>query len=331
VLQEAGKQKPKYMVAAKAITPLIEKNDWSKLEDQLRKLFSVNVDAGEVEEANWSVLIRNLLKQLEVSHKGVTLSRKKDGLSKVLTNFASDSDVLAQKIQALINSWNLSATSDAITPAEIAANELASEMQPSVNAEASSVSIVSSRASTQWREMLLRTFELVLIPHLQAVSEHQQKAIRLLSFMRQANSEQTLSQCVKDLNPVLLSLEMERDHQQRIHESLSQLLRLLVASMGELVLEDQWLYAQTTVIEDIISKPLNINTLYDAESSLRELTYKQSQLKPALTEAKDTHKKMVTTFVDRLAEMTESTTDYHDKIEGYQKKIATTEEIVELN
>lgn len=331
VLQEAGKQKPKYMVAAKAITSLIEKNDWSKLEDQLRKLFSIDVDGGEVEEANWSVLIRNLLKQLEISHKGVTLSRKKDGIGKVLTNFASDPDVLALKIQALINSWNLSSTSDAISPAEALENEIASEMQSSVGAEASTVSIVSSRASTQWREMLLRTFELVLIPHLQAVSEHQQKAIRLLSFMRQANSEQALSQCVKDLNPVLLALEMERDHQQRIHESLSQLLRLLVASMGELVLEDQWLYAQTTVIDDIISKPLNINTLYDAESSLRELTYKQSQLKPALTEAKDTLKKMVTTFVDRLVEMTESTTDYHDKIEGYQKKLATTEDIGELN
>lgn len=331
VLQEAGKQKPKYMIAAKAIAPLIEKNDWGKLEDQLRKLFPAGADSGEVAEADWSALIRDLLKQLEVSHKGVTLSRKKDGLGRVLTNFASDSDVLAQKLQALINSWNLSATSDAITPAKAAADEGVNQVQATLMAEASAVSIMSTRASTQWREMLLRTFELVLIPHLQAVSEHQKKAIRLLSFMRQANSEQALGQCVKDLNPVLLTLEMERDHQQRIHEVLLQLLRLLVASMGTLVLEDKWLYAQTTVIDDIISKPLNINTLYDAESSLRELTYKQSQLKPALTEAKDILKKMVATFVDRLVDMTESTSDYHNKIEGYQKKLASTEDIGELN
>ncbi len=39
VLHEAGKQKPKYIAAAQAITPLIEKSDWSKLEEQLRKLF----------------------------------------------------------------------------------------------------------------------------------------------------------------------------------------------------------------------------------------------------------------------------------------------------
>lgn len=320
VLLEAGKQKPKYIVVAQAIAPLIEKADWSKLEDQLRKLFPSGSGNADVGEANWSVLIRSLLKQLEVSHKGVTLSRKKEGLSKVLTNFANDPDVLAQKIQALINSWGTGSATETVATSSLPADG-GGTTQVTANA----------LASVQWREMLLRTFELVLIPHLQAVSEHQQKAISLLTMMRQANGEQALAKCANDLKPILLALEMERDHQARIHEALTQLLRLLVASMGSLVLEDQWLYAQTIVINDIISKPLNINTLYDAESSLKELTYKQSQLKPALTEAKDTLKKMVTTFVDRLVEMTESTSDYHDKIEGYQQKIASTEDMGELN
>lgn len=328
VLLEAGKKKPKYIAAAQAITPLIEKGDWSKLEEQLRKLFPTGAGDVEIGDVNWSVLIRNLLKQLEVSHKGVTLSRKKEGLSKVLTNFASDSDVLAQKIQALMSSWGLSATSDTVNSS---ADEAAIKASSVDVAQSSVASIVSVRASTQWREMLLKTFELVVIPHLQAVSEGQQKAVSLLNAMQQVDGEQALTKCANDLKPILLALEMQRDHQERMHESLLQLLRLLVTSMGELVSEDQWFQAQTTVLSDIISKPLNINTLYDAESSLKALTYKQSQLKPALTEAKDTLKKMVTTFVDRLVEMTETTSDYHDKIEGYQQKIASTEDIGELN
>jgi len=51
------------------------------------------------------VLIRTLLKQLETSHKGITLSRKKEGLSRVLANFAKDPNVLAEKVQALMRSW----------------------------------------------------------------------------------------------------------------------------------------------------------------------------------------------------------------------------------
>lgn len=329
VLQQAGKKKPKYVAVAQAIGPLIENGDWAKVEEQLAKLFPFGTATGDVEEANWSNVIRNLLKQLEVSHKGVTLSRKKEGLSKVLVNFASDSDVLAQKIQALVNSWGLSGTSDAVVSSD---NALAPD---ETTVPATTQSVTSTNAvigSSQWRDMLLRAFELVIIPNLEAVPDIHQKAVNLFARMKKASNEQSLIICAADLKSILLSVEMQRDQQGRIHESLLQLLRLVLSSMAEMVQsEDQWLYAQTTVISDIVSKPVNLNTLYDAESSLKELVYKQAQLKPALTEAKDTLKKMVTTFVDRLVDMTESTSDYHDKIEAYQKKIETTDNISELN
>lgn len=333
VLLEAGKQKPKYIAAAQAMAPLIEKHDWSKLEEQLRKLFPTGTVDSDIAEVNWSILIRNLLKQLEVSHKGVTLSRKKEGLSRVLSNFSSDPEVLGQKIQALISSWGLgSPATDSAGPPLLSTDSNAvqapvvASMQTDVTVNAN-----NDRISAQWREMLLRTFELTLIPHLQAMPDNQQKAVTLQTKMRQANTVQAVLKCAEELKPILLTIEMQRDLQQRIHGLLLQLLRLQGASMNELVIEDKWLYGQTTVINDIIAKPLNINMLYDAESSLKELTYKQSQIKPALTEAKDTLKKMVATFVDRLVEMTESTSDYHDKIESYQQRITSTEDIGELN
>ncbi len=330
VLHEAGKQKPKYIVAAQAIAPLIEKHDWSKLEEQLRKLFPTGTVDIDVAEVNWSILIRNLLKQLEVSHKGVTLSRKKEGLSRVLSNFSSDPEVLGQKIQALINSWGLgSSATDAPSPPLLKTD--GNTLQLPANASIQTNTVANSNLPNPWRETLLRTFELALIPNLQAVPDSQQKAVALLARMRQANTEQAVLKCTDELKPILLTIEMQRDLQQRIHESLLQLLRLITSSMGELVIEDKWLHGQTMVINDIVSKPLNINMLYDAESSLKELAYKQSQIKPALTEAKDTLKKMVTTFVDRLVEMTESTSDYHEKIENYQQRITSTEDIGELN
>lgn len=330
VLHEAGKQKPKYIVAAQAMAPLIEKHEWGKLEEQLRKLFPTGTADTEAAEVNWSILIRNLLKQLEVSHKGVTLSRKKEGLSRVLSNFSSDPDVLGQKIQALINSWGLgSPTADSPNLPLLKAD--GHIVQLPVNDGIQTNAVANNNLASPWRDSLLRTLELVLIPNLQAVPDSQQKAVALLARMRQADTEQAALKCTDELKPILLTIEMQRDLQQRIHESLLQLLRLITSSMGELVIEDKWLHGQTTVINDIVSKPLNINMLYDAESSLKELAYKQSQIKPALTEAKDTLKKMVTTFVDRLVEMTESTSDYHEKIENYQQRITSTEDMSELN
>ncbi len=179
--------------------------------------------------------------------------------------------------------------------------------------------------------MMLKTVELVLIPHLESSPEAQKKAQTLLNQMRKASSEEVLIQTTKDLKNVLLALEMQRDSQQTINNSLFSLLRLLTKSMGELVIEDQWLKGQIAIVNDIVNKPVSVNTLYDAESSLKELIHKQTNLKPALEDAKNLLKQMAATFINRLVEITESTTEYHEKIETHQKKLSSIDEIGELN
>jgi diguanylate cyclase len=315
-------QKPKSSAAVAAITPLIENQEWSKLELLLTKLL---LSSGSVaaDEVDWSQLIRNLLKQMEVNHKGVTLSRKKDGLSKVLINFGANAAVLGQKIQSLINSWGTASLEQDLVTDHLPAT--------SNTAVANDGSKIKLSAANPWRVMMLRTFELAVIPQLQTGAESEKKALALLKKMQEADSDQALVKVAEALKPLLLTVEIQRDLQQRIDQSLLQLLRMMVASMSELVAEDEWFHGQTLIISEIVSKPLNIDMLYDAESSLKELTYKQIQLKPALTEAKDTLKKMVATFVNRLSEMTESTGDYHVKIDNYLTQIASTEDIGELN
>jgi diguanylate cyclase len=319
-LYSEGELNPKSSPMANAIVPLIENQDWTKLELLLSKLILGN-PAGEADEIDWSQLIRNLLKQMEVSHKGVTLSRKKEGLSKVLINFSADSAVLGQKIQALINSWGMPSPEQ----------DLVTNSLPLTDDTAAGATKTLTSAANPWRDMMLRTFELAVIPQLQSGPESQQKALTLLKKMQEVDSDQAAIKLAESLKPLLLTIEIQRDLQERIDQSLLQLLRMIVTSMGELVVEDEWFHGQAVVISDIVSKPLNINMLYDAENCLKELTYKQTQLKPALTEAKDTLKKMVATFVNRLVEMTESTGDYHQKIENYQTQIASTEDIGELN
>lgn len=317
-LYSETERKPKSSNAAHAIAPLIENQEWNKLELLLTK-FILGNSAAESAEVDWSQLIRNLLKQMEVSHKGVTLSRKKEGLNKVLINFGADPAVLGQKMQALINSWGTASPEQ-----DLVTNALTDETG------AVSTKTMHTTANP-WRDMMLRTFEMAVMPQLQSGPESQQKASALLKKMQEADTDQAVIKLAEALKPLLLTIEIQRDLQQRIDQSLLQLLRMVVSSMSEVGVEDEWFHGQAVVISDIVTKPLNINMLYDAETSLKQLTYKQAQLKPAITEAKDTLKKMVATFVDRLVEMTESTGDYHKKIEDYQAQIASTEDISELN
>ncbi|MDP2155663.1 MAG: diguanylate cyclase, partial [Sulfuricella sp.] len=71
--------------------------------------------------------------------------------------------------------------------------------------------------------------------------------------------------------------------------------------------------------------------IYDAERSFKEVIYKQGALKQGLNEAKTTLKHMVASFIDRLGEMSSSTSDYHKKIESYSEQISNTEDINQLN
>lgn len=341
VLLDAAKSSPKYINAAQTISPLIEKKEWTKLEEQFRKLFPGGSGASNGSEVNWSVIIRSLLKQLELSHKGITLSRKKEGLSRVLSNFASDSDVLGQKIQALVSSWGgqeveglgivevvqqtVEPVHEQVKHAPVVSHASNDHHQVSANAQE------QTKLIALWREMLLKIFEMVIIPVFDSHPDTQQKAQTLLDRLRKTHSESGLLQHYQDLKAFMLKIELQRDSEKQIHSSLMTLLRLMTTSISELVVEDKWVTGQLAILQDLMNKPLSVSTLYDAESSIKDLIYKQSNLKPVLVDTKDTLKKMAETFVDRLVEMTESTSDYQLKIEGYQQKIRATEDVGELN
>lgn len=331
ILIDASKSSPRYIAIGTAITTAIKKQNEANLEAQFRKLLpSSNVDDAS-SEANWSVLIRTLLKQLETSHKGITLSRKKEGLSRVLTNFARTPTVLAEKIQALIRSWGHEASTIETHGSQSSpSSPLSTHQTPSLTVETNPVEDNHSAAS-EWKEMVLRTLEMVLIPQLENVPDAHKMAQNLLAKMQKNNDEKELKKYHQSLKNVLLASDVQRDTQHSINESLLDLLRLMTQSMGELTVGDEWVKGQIDIVSDIVRKPVDVNTLHDAESSLKELIHKQSNLKPALQDAKDLLKQMTGVFITRLVEITESTGDYHQKIETHQEKLKNIDGIDELN
>ena len=65
---------------------------------------------------SWSALIQDLLRQLETPHKGITITRKKDGLDTVLNRFGSKPDELFEKLQGLLRSWSSAPTANLDAP-----------------------------------------------------------------------------------------------------------------------------------------------------------------------------------------------------------------------
>jgi len=331
ILVEKGKEHPKYASIAKRIPNLIEKNDAINLDAQLRAL--ILNDADKDSDVQWGPLLRYLLKQLELNHTELSASSKRDGLNRLITTFGNDPAQLAEKIQTLITSWGEGKAADI----EISANHTPALNHHDVQAAKHAPQHSDNNSSTPadiaiaWRDILVRTIRIIVMPKF---ADSPSAANRVEELIKEAEAAQTLAQ-IEELNgtlrSTLLRAEMQTDAQRRMQEALIEILRLLVSSMAELTIEDEWLHAQIAIVKEIVSKPLKIDTVYNAESSLKELIFKQAQIKPGLIEAKETLKSMVNTFVSRLADITSSTGNYQNKIQEYHNQINAVNDITELN
>lgn len=318
VLMESGEAQS---TITKKIATLINKQDIPNLKDQLRAIIAK--DKPQTDETNWGTLLRYLFKQLDTNHSGLSASRKKDSLTRVIINFSHDPKQLGQKIQALVASWG-----DGHAGAEHAASHTSDEHASGTSPKDDEKSRL---IAASWRDMLIKTIELIVAPQFAEIPSAKSRIETLIKNAHTAETLEEINQINSSLRSTLLRAEMQNDAQRRMQDALVEILRLLVSSMSELTIEDVWINGQIKIIQEIISMPLSIDTVFSAESSLKELIFKQSNIKPGLIAAKDTLRNMVSMFVSRLADITVSTGNYQLKIESYQEQINSTEDINELS
>ena len=280
----------------------------------------------------WPGLIQNLLKQLDTPHKGITVTRKKDGVATVLGKFASKPEVLFEKLQGLLNSWGSAPTTSSpgdLIPAalEPATATVVAEATSFAAASAPPGAKVNAEMAVQLREMLAQTLE-------SSLSSQPELASEIHDYAQQARACidcDQVTKLAKQLRQFWIKLELRGEDKARVHEGLIRLLRLLVENAGELASDDKWLHGQIVTLQEIIAQPMDKRAIADAERNLRNAIIKQGFLKSSLTDAKTTLKGLMTNFIDRLGELTESTGDYHTKIAAYSEKIGGADNLAELS
>lgn len=314
-------QNSKLAPAGIALKKLIDAGGWEQCLKEIEKILP-----GQSKESvqSWSNLIRNLLRQLEINHKGLTITRKKEGLETVLTRFAANQETLFEKLDGLLHSWSESS---------VMSSAIEMNPAPPVTPAASSTAATPVRIPGydpemlgQLLELLAQTLESILSTQPELAQEVQQLTLQV----RNIKTYEQVTVLTKQLRPFWIKVELRGGDKTKIHDGLVRLLRLLVENIGEMVEDEEWLHGQIVTLQEIIANPINLNTLADAERSLRDAIIKQSMLKQSLTDAKTTLKSLMTTFIDRLGEITESTGDYHEKIAGFSQKIGKSNNLVEL-
>jgi diguanylate cyclase len=236
-------------------------------------------------------------------------------LERVLINFGNDAQRLHEKLAALARGWSQGAEGgdgpDAVPPGPSTQVATAPEgdCRPLFHAMANNLRLLAATCDERWPELATRATTLS----------------RSLEAATQAEPSQF--EAWSSLWREMLA-HVEDDHE--LSAGLKRLMGLLFLNIGELVGDEAWLSGQFAAMENLMSGELQPDVLLEAERGLRELAYKQGVLKGSLDEAKDQLKTLITTFIDRVGEMSQSADGYHARIGAYSEKIGQARDIAEL-
>jgi diguanylate cyclase len=189
----------------------------------------------------------------------------------------------------------------------------------------------NNEQARQLRELLSRTLTFAVASLLSATPTLVAEAESLGAATKEAHTEAALSEIGSRLKQLCYQIEIRSGDTAEQQELLLRLFRLLLENVSELLDDDSWLRGQIDAVQNLIAGPLDQRALEEATRSLKDVIYKQSQLKHSITDVKATVKNMMMTFIDRLGVVATSTGDFHEKIGGYSEKIRAAHDISELN
>jgi diguanylate cyclase len=286
--------------------------DWSELRVLLAEAMRERIGAKAAPA--WPGLIRNLLQQWDSRHAGLTPAKKRDGLERVLAGAGEDAALLGSRLGALVEAW-------AGTPP--------ARVDPDVRDAPPAGG--DAPMSSSLRALLADTLEAAASPYAAtapALLADGKALARKVRSVRDAGELAALGGALKNF---WFRLELSNSDGMELHEGVLRLLRLLIDNVTELVADDKWLHGQIEVVKSVIANPLSIRMLEEAERALKEVIFKQRQLKLSLTEGKTQFKSLVSTFIGQLSKMADHTGSYQETLETCAKRIRETEDIASLN
>lgn len=317
------------------IQQALEDNKHTKIEPlytQWLKTFSA------AHAQTWNTLIERLIIQWDTHQVGWTTARKRESLDRVLAT--QNADALYERLQALVQAWNKAPVDDSVEESGDSEGKRSDSAAKKEQAPARSHSAPASAASTAdesdaiiatLRELLLAVLETIAPPLLEAYPDLLKEIGDIAGKVRNAQQAERLKPLQDRIRQLAYRIEMAVGDTGEIRAGVLNLLNLLLENIATIVVDDQWLHGQIDMLRKILSRLDNVRVIDAAEQRLKEVIYKQSQLKQNLTESQNSLRELLANFVVQIARMGDSTGHYHSKISSAAKQIAEARDISEIS
>lgn len=187
-----------------------------------------------------------------------------------------------------------------------------------------------SKAPEHTSELLARVTRLIedLLPALGEDEWLSSQALKLL---------ETLKGPAVDFQALLALLSsfsqrasLAAEEQGEIKQTLLKLLHLIIDNIGGLSLDEQCVQGQIDSLVRAVSPPITLRRLDDVERRLQDVLTRQRQAKLRTLEAQEAMRQMLAAFIDQLAMMNQSSTDFQNNLEESSRQIAEVRTIEDL-
>ncbi len=317
------REAPEQKRLGRQIETAIAEKSWDALKGSLVALF----DAAGAEAPAWGGLLREVLQQLERSHAGLTSAQKRESLERLLKTSAAP-DLLFTRVQSLMRSWAQGGAAETMPSLVDPLAPIEAKPAPAAKAAAAVGPVGAGNPLQELLALVLENNVAVLVGDTPKMVD---EAKKLAADIRAAHSPEDVARFAAQLKKYTYRLNFVAEDHTELNSALLQVLHLLVENVGELAIDDKYLHGQISVLLELTQQPLDLRRLDDIQRRLKELIFKQGALKKYLHDAQDRLKTMLATFVDRLADFSETTSSYHDKIELCVERISKASDIGQLS
>ncbi len=150
----------------------------------------------------------------------------------------------------------------------------------------------------------------------------------LIAWLRQPMP--ALPESEKLLSNFSYRLSFAAEDQAAIRAALLTLLHMVFENVAVLSQDDAWLQGQAQALRDAAVPPLTLRRLDDVQQRLKDVIFKQSESKERAVEAQRQMRELLATFIDRLAQMDESSAAYHGQLTQCAERISQARDLKEL-
>ncbi len=297
--------------------------------EHYRRVYA-EVAGAEAQAPEWPEAIRALLAQWDARQTGLNQTKKREMLERVLINFGSQPSELHAKLTALMRSWAESGGSRPVLEGEEEESGQAEAQAGAAETQAPAAALSGAGTAEAVGEALVSTLGDFgrscepLWPDLAARAGGLGREIGAAAFRADAGHIQALGRLWREF-----AVRAEDNHE--LLEGLKRILGLLFENVGDMLSDDPWLRNRIASVHHMVSQGLSPHGLYNAESSLQEVVTRQKAIRQDMQEAKTRLKGLISTFIDRVGEMTDATGEHHDRIQVYAERIAAADDLAQLN